>query len=179
MDNAQFHGRMQHIEELIAAIEEHGNAVVRASASEMVRALLDVHRAGLAEMLAQVVCQGEPGQAILSGMVQDNLVSRLLLLHGLHPVDLETRIREALERARPLLGLHGVDVQLAHADHEVVRLRLNGGGEDIYRILEHAILESAPDVLKIEFVDADAPASSRMSLPLVRQSEPGPTRTPF
>lgn len=170
MDNAQFHARMQRIEELITAIQEHGNPVVRASAVEMVRALLDVHRAGLEEMLTQIARQGEPGQAILNGLVHDDLVSRLLLLHGLHPVDLETRIRQALDQVRPLLQAHAADVQLAQAAHEAVRLRLNGGGEDVHKILEHAILEAAPDVLRIEFVDADAPTASLLSLPLVRES---------
>ena len=170
MDNAHFHGRMQHIEELLAAIQEHGNPVVRASAAEMVRALLDVHRAGLAEMLAHIVRQGEPGQAILNGMVRDDLVSRLLLLHGLHPVDLETRIWQALDHVRPLLRVHAADVQLVEANHEAVRLRLLGGGEGVHRILEHAMLEAAPDVLRIEFVDADAPATRLLSLPLVREN---------
>jgi Fe-S cluster biogenesis protein NfuA len=170
VDNAQFHGRMQRIEELIAAIQEHGNPVVRALAGEMVRALLDVHRAGLAEVLAQIVRQGEPGQAILNGLVHNDLVSRLLLLHGLHPVDLETRIRQALDQVRPLLRVHGADVQLAQAAQEVVRLRLNGGGEDVHEILEQALLEAAPDVLRIEFAPADAPAASLFSLPLVREN---------
>ena len=35
MDEADFHGRMRRVEELIEAIQEHGNPVVRASASEM------------------------------------------------------------------------------------------------------------------------------------------------
>ncbi len=166
MDNAQFHGRMRRIEELIAAIQEHGNPVVRASAVEMVRALLDVHGAGLAEILARIVGQGEPGQAILNGLVHNDLVSRLLLLHGLHPVDLETRLRQALLQVRPLLQVHDADVQLIHADHDVVRLQVNGSGEDVHRILEHAILDAAPDVLRIEFVDA---AASLFSLPLVRE----------
>jgi hypothetical protein len=152
VDNAQFHGRMRRIEEMIAAIQEHGNPVVRASAVEMVRALLDVH--------------GEPGQAILNGLVHNDLVSRLLLLHGLHPVDLETRLRQALLQVRPLLQVHDADVQLIHADHDVVRLQVNGSGEDVHRILEHAILDAAPDVLRIEFVDA---AASLFSLPLVRE----------
>ena len=170
MDNAQFHGRMQRIEELITAIQEHGNPVVRASAVEMVRALLHVHRAGVEEILAQIVRQGEPGQVILNGLVHHDLVSRLLLLHGLHPLDLETRIGQALEQVRPLLRVHGADVQLEHADHEAVRLQLKGGGEDVHKILERAILEAAPDVLRIEFVDADAPVGSLMSLPLIRES---------
>jgi hypothetical protein len=169
VDNTQFHGRMQRIEELITAIQEHGNPVVRASAVEMVRALLDVHGAGLAKMLAQIARHGEPGQAILNGLVHDDLVSRLLLLHGLHPVDLESRIRQALDQVRPLLQIHAATVQLELAVHEVVRLRLHGGGEDVYKILQHTILEAAPDVLRIEFVDADASATSLLSLPLVRE----------
>jgi hypothetical protein len=163
VDNAPFHGRMQRIEELIAAVQEHGNPVVRASAVELVRALLDVHRAGLEVILTLVARQGEPGQAVLNSLVYDDLVSRLLLLHGLHPVNLETRIRQALDQVRPLLRLHAADVQLELADHEIVRLRLSGGSDDVHRILEHAILEAAPDILRIEFADADGPAVGLVS----------------
>jgi hypothetical protein len=169
VDSAQFHGRMQRIEELIGAIQEHGNPVVRASAVEMVRALLDVHRAGLAEILSQISRQGEPGQTILNGLIQDDLVSRLLLLHGLHPVHLETRVRQALADARSWLQARGTDVELAQVSHEVVRLRLNGG-EDVHEILERAILEAAPDVLRIEFLNAGDFDGRRMSLPLLGES---------
>ena len=170
MDDAEFHGRMQRVEELIEAIQEHGNPVVRASASEMVRALLDVHRAGLTEMLEQISRQGEPGQAILNGLVQHDLVSRLLLLHGLHPVDLATRVRHALEDIAPLLRVHDADVHLVEANHDAIQLRIRGGGDDVHRILEAALLAAAPDVLRIEFVDADAPTTNRLSLPLVREA---------
>jgi hypothetical protein len=166
MDHAAFQGRMRQIEELIEAIQEHAHPVVRASAAELVRALLDVHRAGLETILDRIGRLGEPG--LLNGLVDDDLVSRLLLLHGLHPVDLETRVRQALERARPLLEIHDADVQLAEATHEAVRLRLTRGGEDVHKLLESAILETAPDVLRIEFVDDSAP--SRLSLPVVHGS---------
>ena len=168
MDNVPFHGRMQHIEELIAALQEHGNPVVHASSIELVRALLDIHRAGLEVILARIARQGEPGQAVLNSLVQDELVSSLLLLHGLHPVDLETRIRRALDEVGPILRARAAQVQLDHADHETVRLRLSGGDADVHKVLEHAILEAAPDVLRMEFVDADAKADL-VSLPLVRE----------
>jgi hypothetical protein len=161
---------MQRIEELIAAIQEHGNPVVRASAIEMVRALLDVHGAGLAEMLEQIASHGETGQAILNELVRNDLVSRLLLLHGLHPVDLETRLQQALDHARRWLRVHAADVELARATHEVVELRLRGGSDDVRRLLEQAILAAAPDVLRIEFVDADAGLVRGLSLPLVGES---------
>jgi hypothetical protein len=169
VEDASFHGRMQRIEELVVAIQEHGNPIVRASAVEMVRALLDIHRAGLAKMLERIASQGAPSQALVDGFVDDDLISRLLLLHGLHPVDLETRLRQAVDRVRPLLQARGAAVELAQATHEAVRLRLKGGGEEVHEILERAILATAPDVLRIEFVDADAAPCSLFSLPLVRE----------
>jgi Fe-S cluster biogenesis protein NfuA len=167
MDDAQFNRRMQRIEELITAIQDHGNPVVRASAVEMVRALLDVHRAGLIQVLEQIANQGQPGQAILNRLVNDDLVSRLLLLHGLHPVDLTARVTQALEGVRPLLHQHAADVELKQASHEAVRLQMQGDSEAIQQLLEKAILEAAPDVLRIEFLNGDAVAKTLTPLPLV------------
>ena len=167
MDSAQFQDRMHRIEELIAAIQEHANPVVRASAVELVRALLDIHRAGLADILEQIVRQGEPGQTIVNELLLNDLVSRLLLLHGLHPVDLSTRLHRALEHSRLRLRAFGADAEVTQVTHEVVTLRVRGGSDDVYRLLEQGILAAAPDVLRIEFVNADAPRDSLLSLPLV------------
>lgn len=164
----QFNERIKRVEELIAAIQEHGNPVVRASAVEMVRALLDLHRAGLAEILEQIVRQGEPGQGIMNQLVRHDLASRLLLLHGLHPENLETRLQHALDRVRPSLLACGATVVLGQVTPDVVHLQLSGGGSDERRLLETAILEAAPDVLRIEFSDSHAPAL--IALPLVRES---------
>lgn len=167
MDTAQFHERMQRVEELITAIQEHANPVVRASAVELVRALLDVHRAGIADMLEQISRQGEPGQSILNQLLQNDLVSRLLLLHGLHPVELATRLQAALEQSRPRLRVFGAEAELTQATHEVVTLSVRGGSDDVHRLLEQAILAAAPDVLRIEFVDADAASSKLLPLPVL------------
>ena len=35
---------------------------------------------------------GEPGHALIASLAGDDLVSSLLLLYGLHPLDLETRV---------------------------------------------------------------------------------------
>ena len=48
----------------------------------------------------------------MDGLVSDDLVSSLLLLHGLHPVDLRTRVQQALDKARPFLYDHGSQVEL-------------------------------------------------------------------
>ena len=167
MTDTHFQERMQRIEELIAAIQEHSSPVVRASAVELVRDLLDIHGAGLAKVIEQVTRTGAPGDAIVAGFVADEFISRLLLLHGLHPVDLETRLRQALDRVRSLLLRLCATAVVVRATHEAVRLRVSGSRGDVQQLLEHAILEAAPDVLRIEFVDADVPASALISLPLV------------
>jgi hypothetical protein len=170
VSGAQFQGRIERIEELLAAIEKHGNAVVRASAVELVRALLDVHQAGLTQILSRIAGQGEPGQAILNGLSQDDLVSRLLLLHGLHPVDLETRVRKALDDVRPRLQALDAEARLQHVAHDMIRVQLASGRAEVHRILEQALLAAAPDALRLIFEDADAPGCGRRPLPLVRES---------
>jgi hypothetical protein len=49
----------------------------------------------------------------------------------------------------------------------VIRVRLRGGGDGVETLLEQAILAEAPDVLRIEFVDALA--RGMLPLPLVRE----------
>ena len=56
----------------------------------------------------------------------DELVAHLLLVHDLHPVDVETRVAQALEEVRPYLGSHGGDVELLGVEDGVARLRLGG-----------------------------------------------------
>ena len=59
-------------------------------------------------------------------MTDDELVSHLLLLHGLHPVSLGDRVLDALDEVRPYLESHGGDVELVGMEGPVVRLRMQG-----------------------------------------------------
>ena len=60
----------------------------------------------------------EDGQSIIDELGQDELVGSLLLLHGLHPLSLEARILQALEKIRPYLGSHGGNVELVSVDED-------------------------------------------------------------
>jgi len=84
-------------------------------------------------------------------------VGSLLLLYGLHPVDLETRVRGALEKTRPYLRSHGGNVELVDVDESgAVRLRLQGSchgcpssAMTLKLAIEQAIHDAAPDVTSI------------------------------
>ncbi len=100
----------------------------------------------------------------------DPLVGSLLLLYGLHPVDLETRVHQALEKVRPLLKSHGGNVDLLGIDDGVVRLKLQGSchgcpssAQTLHNAIEEAIYEFAPDVAELKVEGVAVPSTPPVS----------------
>lgn len=148
---------MQQVEGLIRKIENLPDVEARASALELVQSLMDFHGAGLDRLMEIVAEAGDAGYAIFDNFARDNLVGSLLLLYGLHPVPLETRVTQALEKVRPYLDSHGGNVELIGVTDGVVRLRLQGSCKScpsssmtLKLAIEEAIYEAAPDVAAIE-----------------------------
>ena len=119
----------------------------RETTTELVQALLDMYGEGLSRIVA--ACPDVP--------VEDELVSHLLLLHGLHPVPIADRVTGALDEVRPYLIAHGGGVELLGIDDGVVRLRLEGACNGcpssaltLTTAVEDAIMRAAPDVERID-----------------------------
>ena len=100
---------------------------------------------------------GPAGDPVRTALVEDPVVGSLLLIHGLHPVDLETRVLEALDEVRPYMASHGGDVELVGLEDRVARLRLVGscnGCPSSASTLELAVTQAleanAPDLAGIE-----------------------------
>jgi Fe-S cluster biogenesis protein NfuA/nitrite reductase/ring-hydroxylating ferredoxin subunit len=148
---------MQRIEGLIHKIENVPDVEARAAALELVQSLMDFHGAGLDRLMELIAEAGEAGYAIFDRFAGDNLVGSLLLLYNLHPVPLETRVMQALDKVRPYLDSHGGNVELIGITNEVVRLRLEGSCKScpsssmtLKLAIEEAIMAAAPDVVAIE-----------------------------
>lgn len=148
--------QVQRVEELLREFEAVADAGLRAKAVELVRLLMDFHGAGLERMTEIVASAGAQGRAILDDFARDELVSHLLLLYGLHPEDVEARVRGALDKVRPFLRKHGGDAQLLAVDDGVVRLILKGSckgcpssSATLKQAIERAVYEAAPDVTEI------------------------------
>jgi Fe-S cluster biogenesis protein NfuA/nitrite reductase/ring-hydroxylating ferredoxin subunit len=157
LEEKEFQRRIQKIEGLVRTLESVADPRVRASAQDLVRSLMDLHGAGLDRLLSIVAGAGEPGRAIFDDLARDDLVSKLLLLYGLHPVDLETRVAQALETVRPYLRSHGGGVELLSASEGAVRLRFSGSchgcassAMTLKLAIEDAIYAAAPDVESLE-----------------------------
>jgi Fe-S cluster biogenesis protein NfuA len=171
-DNA-FLQRVQQIEGLIHHLETIADATVQANMRSLVQSLLELHGAGLEQIIAIVSQADAPGDTIMDRLVRDDLVSSLLLLHGLHPVDLQTRVQRALDKVRTYLDAHGGQVALLSIVDGVVRLRLQGSGHDhtssaavLKQAIEEAIYESAPDVTALEVEDLTMPSHPPGFIPL-------------
>jgi Fe-S cluster biogenesis protein NfuA len=148
---------VQRIEALLDDLERLGDPAARATATELVQALLDMYGEGL-RRIAERVDMREPAR--------DELVGHLLFLHGLHPVPVQERVVGALDEMRPYLDAHGGDVRLLGIEDGVVRLQLQGScsgcpssAVTLRHGIEEAIHRAAPDVERIEAEDAPAEAS--------------------
>lgn len=170
MDEAQAGDLVARVEGLLEEVEALGDPAARAKATEIAAALLDLYGEGLARIVERIAERddGELAEA-LSG---DELVSHLLLLHGLHPVPVEARVLEALGEVRPYLESHGGDVELLSVEGGVAHLRLEGSCSGcpsstmtLKLAIENAIRKLAPEIEEIDAEGAAAtPASGLIQL---------------
>jgi Fe-S cluster biogenesis protein NfuA/nitrite reductase/ring-hydroxylating ferredoxin subunit len=148
---------MQRIEGLIRKLENLADPDARAASIELVQSLMDFHGASLDRLMEIVAEAGDPGYAIFDEFARNDLVASLLLLYGLHPVALETRVMQALDKVRPYLDSHGGNVELLGITDGVVRLRMQGSCKScpsssmtLKLAIEEAIYAAAPDISGIE-----------------------------
>ena len=86
--NREIQARLARIEELIQAVDKIDNDKVRTQARELVEALLEMQGAGLERLMEIIYDSGPTGQSMIDELGRDELISGLLLVHGLHPLDL-------------------------------------------------------------------------------------------
>lgn len=146
---------MQKIEVLIDKVEQLSDPEARALTLELVQSLMELHGEGINRML-EVVSEDAAGQSIIERLGDDEFVAGLLVLYGLHPLDLETRLARALEKVRPYLKSHGGNVAIASIEDGVVRLKLEGNcngcassAMTMKLAIEDAIYEASPDIVEL------------------------------
>jgi Fe-S cluster biogenesis protein NfuA len=183
VNEKDFRERVQQMAELAADLEHISDEKIRASAKELVHLLMELHGSGLERIMETVFAAGEPGAAIIDKLSREPLVSSLLVLHGLHPDDFETRVSSAVEALRPRLRKQDVEVELLEVSEAAVRVRVTPSAHacgstttTLRTSVEEAIYEAAPEVgsLVIEglegksasgFVSLDTLVSGAMVVP--------------
>jgi Fe-S cluster biogenesis protein NfuA/nitrite reductase/ring-hydroxylating ferredoxin subunit len=142
----------------------------RELAEELARLLVGLYGEGFEHVVA-LLNDRDPG--LVLDLADDELVGSLLLLHDLHPVDVDTRVQRALDRVRPYLGSHAGGVTYLGVDAEgVAHLRLEGHCEGcpsstvtVRTAIEGALREAAPDLAGI---DVEGVAEETAPAPLLQ-----------
>jgi Fe-S cluster biogenesis protein NfuA len=163
--------------ETVETLLERAEATGDALALDLASALLDLYGDGLSR-LTDVLAEHDGDGAMARAVAGDEVVSHLLLVHGLHPVPVAERVRAALDEVRPYLGSHGGDVELLTVADGVAHVRLQGScngcpssAATLKSAIETAVFKAAPDVERIE--EEEAPPADGL-LQIEMRVAPGP-----
>src|ERR1700686_2638892 len=156
--------QLAQVEGLLEQLEALPDPAARETATQVVQALLELYGEGLGR-IADIVAERDDG-TLAEALTDDELVAHLLLLHGLHPVPVEERVRGALESVLPYLESHGGNVELLGVEEGVAHLRLEGScsgcpssAMTLKLAIEDAIYKVAPDVQEVRAEGAVPPAA--------------------
>jgi hypothetical protein len=177
-------GQIQRIGTIVERLESEGDPNSRALARELMESIMALHGAGL-ERILELARQGEDaGETLIQKCGRDELVGSLLLLYGLHPEDLKTRVERALGKSLRFLESHGAKAELLSIGEDgavSVRLHLkpNGGCGSttalVRSTLQVAIQDVAPDAPSIVIEETGAQAG----FVSVAQLQGGPSLSSF
>ncbi|MFF4586270.1 hypothetical protein [Streptomyces sp. NPDC001388] len=138
------------VEEVLDRLAASGDHAAAAAAEELVRTLMDFYGSGLARVVE--LLDSAPG-APLAGLLGDDLVASLLVLHDLHPEDRDTRIARALDSVRD----HTLEVVGFEERSGTLRVRARAGGgcgcgsgTDARQAAEAALACFAPEVRAVD-----------------------------
>jgi Fe-S cluster biogenesis protein NfuA len=143
------------IEELLRKVDQSADPVLRTTVQELVQVVMALYGTALERI---VKTTGK--DAFVERLGSDELVASVLVLHGLHPLSLEDRVSQAIDKAGARLRPHGGELQLISMHEGVARVRLNvkgcgSAGQSLKEMVEHSIYEAAPDVTAVVIEGTD------------------------
>jgi hypothetical protein len=157
---------LRRIEVLITALDNLPDPAAREPARALLELVLEIHAMGLANMIASIAAS-DGGAALLRRLAEDEAIRGILLLHGLHPETVETRVGQAVAVLRPQLAAFGLGIKLIRCSARLARVRVWPIGAALARAnaaawrdkIEAAIVEAAPDLETLEISGLDETVS--------------------
>jgi len=115
---------------------------------------MDLHGEALDRIFQRLREAGEAGNAVIQCLAADPVVSSVLLLYGLHPLDFEMRVQQAVDKVGPTLRQYGVYAELAGIDAGSVRIRFRGvdsafTARSVRSAMEEELYAAAPDAVAV------------------------------
>ncbi len=174
-EDKELQKRVQQIGGLVAEIEGIADSALRSTAQQLMQTLMELHGAVLDRALEIIVGTGDLGMQIIDEMGRDPLVGSVLVLHGLHPDDLETRVTKAVERLQTKLRREGSLVELLAIEDGAASLRVTppdhacgSTSKTLRATVEDAIYSAAPDIASLNITGLEGkPASGFVAVELL------------
>jgi nitrite reductase/ring-hydroxylating ferredoxin subunit len=148
----------ERIARLLDELRAQANPYAWKQVDELLRTVLDLYGRGLARVI-EIASRDASAEELRANLIADPLLTSLLVLHGIHPLDTRTRIERVLDNVRESLGPDALAPAFVSLDADsVLRLRLEGKGPRhastvaaVQAAIEQAIAEAAPEVASIVF----------------------------
>jgi hypothetical protein len=166
-DVKDFRERVQQIGERVQQLGSIGDPTTRAKATELVQLLMELHGSAVERMLEVIFQSSNAGAKVIDELGEDPLVGSLLILYGLHPEDVQTRVEKKMKQIRSQLFKMGAEVTSIAVTGSDVLLRANLAGhacgsttQKVRAAVEDAIYEAAPDLTSLTVEGLEEPSSS-------------------
>src|SRR5579863_6738532 len=157
----QFQQKLQSIEAMLGEVQSITDLRLRASLCELFQRVIDVHGTGVGRILELLRARPD-GHSLIDRLGRDEIVSSLLVLYGLHPLNLEQRVRLALDKVRSQLTLQANEVELVSVDEGEVTVRIQrnrrnygSSASATKETIEDAVYQAAPDLSLLVIVGAE------------------------
>jgi len=159
------------IEAHVKRLEAIADPIARATATELVASVLQLHGAAL-ERILEIIDESDESDAMLNKLDTDPLVRSILLLHDLHPESTEERISYALHELEGRLKKRDASIEFVSLVDGTLKLRLinNSGSCGTETIVEDAVRNAAPELAAVEIETIAPPRSGFVSLESLRGS---------
>jgi hypothetical protein len=161
-DHKTIQSQIQRIGEIVQHLESSADPGARLVGKELLECVMALHGAALERMLELATEAGEAGEAMIRKCGRDEIVSSVLLLYGLHPESIRTRVTHALENSRKLLERHDAAAELvsiSDQDEIILRLQLKSercSAASLPAQLKAVIQDAAPDASAIVVEESGA-----------------------
>lgn len=156
------------LQELVEQVQTQPNPAARALLEQLLQSLMAFYGEGLRRILEHVNRAEPEGRKVMDRLLADPAIGALLLIHGLHPNDIETRLRSALDRVRPYMQSHGGSVELLEIENDFARLRLEGTCKScpsstvtLELAVRRVVEEACPDLAGFEVAGAAASSDAK------------------
>ncbi|MEO7960800.1 MAG: NifU family protein [Ginsengibacter sp.] len=150
--------KSERIQDLLEQIDLLPDDHAKSMMQECMQETLSFYGHGL-ERILNIIVSGNSAAAteLLNKLIEDNFVNGLLLIHDLHPLDLQTRLHMALDKVRPYMDTHGGSVEIIDLTDGIATLKLAGNckgcpssASTLEFGIKQAIEEHCPDLLELK-----------------------------